>query len=130
MMLRRSLVASCSRSSVSQQPWWLPTTVRVPGFAPTTTTAVRLFSKQEDSNNNSTTNNSQRFASQFKNPIVHQLWTARGQAKAKAKAANGNGNGDREKPRVPSQSMTEISYPFSTDEFLKETYKNPWSQMR
>ena len=66
------------------------------------------------------------FASKFKNPIVHQLWTARAQAKAtaaKTKICN-------ETPRVPSQSMTQISYEFSTDEFLKEHYKNPWGQMR
>ena len=37
---------------------------------------------------------------------------------------------DLETPRVPSQSMTKILYPFSTDEFLKETYKNPWNQLR
>lgn len=71
--------------------------------------------------------NSLRFVSHLKNPIVHQLWTARGKAKAQA---NKSDNIDLKTPRVPSQSMTQISYPFSSDEFLKETYKNPWGQMR
>ena len=37
---------------------------------------------------------------------------------------------DLQSPRPPSQSETKISYPFSKDEFLKETYRNPWGQMR
>jgi acyl-coenzyme A thioesterase 9 len=72
--------------------------------------------------------NNLRFGSHLKNPIVHQLWTARGAAKAKA--AIRYDNIDLETPRVPSQSTTSISYPFSSDEFLKETYRNPWGQIR
>ena len=30
----------------------------------------------------------------------------------------------------PGESEVGIDYPFSTDEFLKETYKNPWGEMR
>jgi acyl-coenzyme A thioesterase 9 len=80
------------------------------------------------SNNNNKNNNALRFVSHLKNPIVHQLWTARGHAKEKARL--GNNVVDLTTPRVPSQSTTQISYPFSTDEFLKETYRNPWGQMR
>ena len=68
---------------------------------------------------------SSTFISHLKNPIVHQLWTRRQQAKA-----NPSLLADPSKPRSPSQSHIEISYPFSTDEFLKETYRNPWGQMR
>lgn len=67
-----------------------------------------------------------RFVSHLKNPIVHQLWTARHSAKEAAASKNV----DNEIPRTPAQSETSISYPFSTDEFLRETYRNPWGHMR
>ena len=69
-----------------------------------------------------------RFVSHLKNPIVHQLWTARGAAKEAA--ASRNTPVDLEKPRTPAQSETKISYFFSKDEFLKETYRSPSGQMR
>lgn len=108
-------------------------------LAPTTTTstgtstATRYFSdKNTEEDENSETKKKQknplRFVSHLKNPIVHQLWTARGAAKEAA--AKNQTVFDSESPRTPNQSKTQISYPFSTDEFLKETYRNPWGQMR
>jgi acyl-CoA hydrolase len=72
------------------------------------------------------TNNGRLFVSQLKGPIVNQLWTRREQAKEAAR----NQTIDMERPRPPSESITNISYAFSTDEFLKEQYRNPFGQMR
>lgn len=65
---------------------------------------------------------------QFKNPIVAKLWAARQELKDRI---------DPDTPttptltaKTPSESQTSISYPFSTDEFIAETYRNPWGQMR
>jgi len=105
------------------------------GVSPTTTTTKNFSSSSSsDSNNNNDNNNNKdrnlakelRFVSSLKNPIVHQLWTARNSAKEAAATKTVN----KDLPRTPSQSMTSVSYPFSTNEFLKETYRNPWGQMR
>ena len=74
----------------------------------------------------------------FKNPIVHQLWTARQEAKERSLHARKGRNGktpareagQRPPGKAPSESRVEISYPFSTDELLMEAYRNPWGQMR
>lgn len=89
---------------------------------------------------------------QFKNPIVAKLWAARLEAKARLGLSDGKSGGgssttdvtkaaaqvvqggkDEEQAsegKAPSESTTEISYPFSTDEILKEGYANPWGEMR
>lgn len=89
---------------------------------------------------------------EFKNPIVATLWAARQEAKqrlglsdssigggadttdvtkAAAKMLQQNKVGEEHsKGKPPSASKTEISYPFSTDEILKEGYENPWGEMR
>ena len=86
----------------------------------------------------------------FKNPIVSKLWTARQEAKAimglTVSSSNvtdvtsvaitdlregKNDEGDSiSNGKTPQESMQSISYPFSSDEFLLETYRNPWGQMR
>lgn len=73
-----------------------------------------------------------KFVSHFKSPIVQQLWVAREEAKETAKEENRDGNGRRhlQESRVPSQSTTSVSYPFSTNEFLTESYRNPWGQVK
>ena len=81
----------------------------------------------------SSSESSLRFVSHLKNPIVHQLWTARHEAKAAAAVAAASGedfiHDIRNLARSPNLSKVAISYPFSTDQFLKETYRNPWGQM-
>lgn len=67
-----------------------------------------------------------KFVSHFKSPIVQQLWVARQEAKSNA-AENCHSLSEH---RVPSQSMTSVSYPFSSNEFLKESYRNPYGQVR
>lgn len=62
----------------------------------------------------------------FKNPIVHQLWTARQEAKAR----RGDAKRDVSKGKPPLDSRVEVLYPFSTNELLLESYRNPWGQMR
>lgn len=95
-------------------------------------------------------------AGQFKNPIVQKLWAAREDAKSRLGYSGDRGDGTSVTPvsraaaaiiheghdaaaaaaaatpkgKSPSVSQTEISYPFSSDEFLLESYRNPWGQMR
>jgi acyl-coenzyme A thioesterase 9 len=93
-------------------------------------------------------------AGQFKNPIVQRLWAAREDAKSRLGYSGDRGEGTSVTPvsraaaaiiheghveatppnlpksKAPRESMTEISYPLSTDEFLLESYRNPWGQMR
>lgn len=70
----------------------------------------------------------------FKNPIVHELWTARQRAKLELKSAphhhphSSHGSGTITKS--PADSRVQVSYPFSTDALLWETYRSPWGQMR
>ncbi|KAG7358631.1 acyl-CoA hydrolase [Nitzschia inconspicua] len=82
-------------------------------------------SDRTTTNSNEKSSNRQ-YASRLKGPIVNQLWTQR----ELAKEAVRNSIIDMERPRPPSESITTISYPFSTDEFLKEQYRNPFGQMR
>lgn len=87
---------------------------------------------------------------QFKNPIVAKLWAMRHDAKERLgltddaststtqvtkaaaaalrepKAVSAQGKSSK----TPLESATSISYPFSTDEFLLETYINPWGEIR
>jgi acyl-coenzyme A thioesterase 9 len=77
----------------------------------------------------------------FKNPIVHQLWTARQEAKKKscenkkAKVLESKDNiisSSIFKPtgKPPSSARVEVAYPFQTDPMLWESYRNPWGQVR
>jgi acyl-coenzyme A thioesterase 9 len=87
---------------------------------------------QGDGNTDATSHkndNHKTYLSQMKNPIVHQLWMAREQAKELRKNLQ-TVEDEKELPRPPSKSQTNISYPFSKDDFLKEQYRNPWGQMR
>lgn len=85
---------------------------------------------------------------QFKNPIVAKLWAMRQDAKERLALADDGSTSTTQvteaaaaalrEPKVcqgktsktPFESATAISYPFSADEFLKESYRNPWGQMR
>eukprot|EP00934_Nitzschia_sp_Nitz4_P009268 Nitzschia sp. Nitz4//scaffold337_size18511//15760//17064//NITZ4_008784-RA/size18511-processed-gene-0.4-mRNA-1//1//CDS//3329548322//9258//frame0 len=88
----------------------------------------RDFRRSFSSKGNQSNKGELEFVSRLKTPIVNQLWMARGAAKANAEE---QGNYlDVHSPRTPAQSETKVSYPFSSDEFLKETYKNPWGQIR
>ena len=74
-------------------------------------------------------------ASIFKNPIVHELWTARQKAKQELQVKNRtNAAISPQQPhdsgKSPKDSFVEVSYPFSTDTLLWEAYRNPWGQMR
>ncbi|CAJ1951306.1 unnamed protein product [Cylindrotheca closterium] len=84
-------------------------------FSSTTTSHAKTDSNHPDS---------LKFVSHFQSPVVQQLWVARQEAKANVTAT------DQSLPRVPRQSTTSVSYPFSTNEFLKESYRNPWGQVR
>ena len=69
-------------------------------------------------------------ASIFKNPIVHELWTARQKAKQELLTKDDNPNIDQsnsnKNEKSPRDSFVEVSYPFSTDTLLWEAYRNPW----
>ena len=93
----------------------------------------------------------------LKNPIVAALWKARHEAKQRLSLTDQTQQGGgsqttdltkaaaavlkeaKESPKTadgsivgkpPSVSETSIEYPFSTDEYLSETYRNPWGEMR
>ena len=65
----------------------------------------------------------------FKNPIVHQLWNMRIEAKKRRQQQEAH-EIDPDQGKPASASRVEISYPFSTDEILLESYRNPWGKMR
>ena len=69
--------------------------------------------------------------SQFKNQIVHQLWTERAKAKkdTSRKALGGPSTCPslNQAGKTPCQSETKVEYPFSTQELLAESYKSPWN---
>jgi acyl-coenzyme A thioesterase 9 len=68
---------------------------------------------------------------QFKNPIVAKLWAMRQEMKEKERMGMEQITiTPATTSKTPSQSATAISYPFSTDEFLHESYRNPWGEMR
>ena len=70
-------------------------------------------------------------AGQFKNPIVGKLWASRQEAKLRLEERLSSMEGDHEpEPKTPTQSKTEISYPFSSDPYLREAYQNPWREVR
>jgi acyl-coenzyme A thioesterase 9 len=65
----------------------------------------------------------------LKNPIVAKLWAAREEAilrmsKMTAKDEHSDGKSTTIASKTPKESATGIGYPFSTDPFLLETYKN------
>lgn len=69
--------------------------------------------------------------SQFKNQIVHQLWTERAKAKREPSFKSPGGSSTcpslDQAGKTPCQSETKIEYPFSTQELLAESYKSPWN---
>ncbi len=102
---------------------------------------VHLFSSK--------TTNEIPLEAQFKNPIVAKLWAARQEAKqrlslsdtgstsstdvSRAAAAvlqEGRTSSGEMRGRTPSESATEIMYPFSNDLILREAYQSPWGEMR
>ena len=88
----------------------------------------------------------------LKNPIVAQLWKARHEAKQRLSLTDSTQQGGSSqtteltkaaaallhqgklpsiaKGKPASESETTIEYPFESDEFLRETYVNPWGTMR
>jgi hypothetical protein len=83
-----------------------------------------LFSSSTDAQGD----DSLKFVSHFKSPIVQKLWIAR--QKAKDTAAASTAGVPSSVPVVPRQSRTSISYPFTSNPLLKESYRNPWGQVR
>jgi len=95
------------------------------GSAParsTTSSSVRSFSveKQDEEALGGVS------VSLFKNPIVHQLWTARQAAKKDLRSKTSDVC-TINKP--PADSHVEVNYPFS-DPLLWNAYRNPWGQIR
>lgn len=90
---------------------------------------TRIFSSSGGDNSSSKIDLSAvEYASEFKGPIVNQLWTARQEEKRKATAQLDEIN--FEDARVPADSVTKIKYNFSSDKFLRERYRNPFGLMR
>jgi len=114
------------------------------------TTFARKFTTQKDKDETNTTtgggvttttledknvdhgiedDESSLIVSQFKNQMVHQLWTERAKAKkekgSKKTTATSNKNG-----KTPRDSEIRVEYPFQTNPLLAESYKSPWNTMR
>lgn len=90
---------------------------------------TRIFSSSGgDNSSNKIDLPAVEYASEFKGPIVNQLWTARQEEKRKATAQLEEIN--FEDVRVPADSVTKIKYNFSSDKFLRERYRNPFGLMR
>ena len=79
----------------------------------------------------------------FKNPIVHQLWTARHEAKEKRKQLRGSSAATKQRrqqqqqqekqspaSKTPEESRVQVIYNFSSNELLLEAYRSPWGQLR
>jgi len=143
------------RRHAAEEGWRLLfPTVRVvlpDGFS--SLSSIRLFGSQSTGNDDDPAANAAAtsssaaatmdVASLFKNPIVQQLWTARQEAKRRRRLPGGtrdvDGIPEERTPdmsdvsstgKPPEASRVEVSYPFSTDPYLQEAYKNPWGQMR
>lgn len=93
----------------------------------------------QSSNDTNGRDDSHISVSLFKNPIVHQLWTGRQEAKKKSFAKKNSkllesdntiASDLRPKGKPPSSARVEVSYPFSTDSMLWESYRSPWGQVR
>lgn len=102
-----------------------------------------------DNNHNHETATKIPIQGQFKNPIVAKLWAMRTHAKERLHLSDDGSTSttqvteaavaalrepkvlcEGKRSKTPSDSATEISYPFSTDEFLLESYINPWGEVR
>jgi acyl-coenzyme A thioesterase 9 len=122
-------------------------------YMSTVDTDVTTISQPNDESKISSSNKADTISvSIFKNPIVHELWTARQRAKQELQTklshspnhpltttttttsvtqpqqSMTNNHDPIRKP--PQESFVEVSYPFSTDTLLWEAYRNPWGQMR
>lgn len=133
MILRIARSYSFRRASISLEPSFLK-------FLPQNITRFQPFSssmgadspssdaaRSESAISTSETNATQ--VSVSKNPIVQMLWTAREEAKARA-LSNSIDDSDPNAGRTPQASRVEVSYNFSQDPLLMETYRNPWGNLR
>ena len=112
----------------------------------TRTTTAKQTNKQTTS---TTTTEEDLKTSLFKNPIVQRLWVERQtvkqqqeqQQQQQQRGATTTKTTTTEedlvkhgiqakKTNTPSSSRVQVSYPFSTDSLLYETYRNPWGQIR
>jgi acyl-coenzyme A thioesterase 9 len=108
------------------------------GTTASRTATGRSMSSRPDDDKKEKKETSNISVSLFKNPIVHKLWTARQEAKKKSleqKVERSNNsshstNGIMLQGRKSVDSRVDISYPFSTDAMLWESYRNPWGDIR
>jgi acyl-coenzyme A thioesterase 9 len=142
IMMFGTTAASCRRNLLAASNRTLP--LQAVTQTQTQTQTQRLFSSKDNDDENKTKKKNANLAvSLFKNPIVHQLWTARQQAKERQQespntdtgASSSEQSSSFEQSKLPlgkspSDSRVEIAYPFTTDQLLLESYRNPWGQMR
>lgn len=128
-----STVAAFASADLSSCQWLIR-----PNFTRRETTKTRCTSSSSSALSDKTDHAQQpqqssspreNLQSLFKNPIVHKLWTERQAAKAR-EGRIGNVDYDPSVGKAPADSRVEITYAFSTDELLYESYRNPWGQMR
>lgn len=70
-------------------------------------------------------------AGRHQTPIVDALWRKRSEIKAKDDAVVDRTPGTRMlMPKTSEDSANSLTYHFSTDEILADTYRNPWGHVR
>ena len=93
------------------------------------TTAAATTTATTTTQSSSSSSSSPPTVAKFKNPIVEQLWVARHEAKlmseTKEQQQQQQQDGTPQQPvsKFPSDSETFIDYPFSSNEFLRESYR-------
>ena len=96
--------------------------------------ARAMSSSNNNGNKDDDKDDASLIVSQFKNQIVHQLWTERAKAKkdggSKPVGGTSAGPSNQAAGKTPCQSETKVEYPFSTQVLLAESYKSPWNTMR
>lgn len=125
-MIRRTCYQRFGASRPKISSWRYPSAISWPTI---TTTATATW-QSSFSTTTTTTQQEEKpnLQSLFKNPIVHQLWTARQEAKKIHQTNMPVEENLQGKP--PLASRVEVAYPFAKDELLMETYRNPWGQAR
>ena len=69
-------------------------------------------------------------AGRHQTPIVDSLWRKRAELKAKREKPAAASGERRSEPKPPEASENSLSYAFSSDTALADTYRNPWGNVR
>lgn len=148
-ILSRNIKPQTAALSRNQQRQWIHR------LAPQLAPGNNSSNGDPDNNNKQTTTHAPPVQTLNKSPIVQKLWRTRDEAKRRVMGKLTMGDGeysdvslaaaevisdarskkheppaDPNKGKHPRESSVGIAYLFSQDQFLLETYRNPWGEMR